>query len=518
MGGILALLLGRLKLSVSECIIEYWKLSSTILRQESFGAEPPLFDAVKLRIVLDDIVRRYTSEGESPNLLTEEEDRPRTCAFAVRAAANEKTPHCFRTYEYDREDTLKMSSNISISDAAVTAIAAEGLFEEVTLPSASNEPIKFLDTSYPLGLINPTTLVLEEFIDLIHDYPIDVVSVGPGRVAFDDIGHLLQLGIPRPSSWSIISPVYRLLRVMYEKVRNLRESEDIKTITIDGELWSPEKVVEHLDNQYKESLQNVIHRVLQRTRLEGYRRLEIKPVPNTGPNDFLSLKEVSEAVDEYLKFVQLPSSSNAKRNNLTTIYPGTEAYSFNTMTWDGHEHTTVFGVAVQNGCWALVMLLGKIGVINFRLLSNTHWEHLLEYDRNIATGSIGGYPCLITAALYQNVELTGLLLDRGADIMVKDYRGKTALHHSTKGRDEVAKLLLDRGADIEIKDMQGKTALHCVTEGSNKLVTLLLDRDTDIKVKNNQGQIALHLTVDKGRDKIAKLLLNRDADITEKNN
>jgi len=62
-GGVLALLLGRLKLTVSQCMSEYWKMSSLILRRQEYGTAPPLFDINKLEVVMDQIVRKYYPKG-----------------------------------------------------------------------------------------------------------------------------------------------------------------------------------------------------------------------------------------------------------------------------------------------------------------------------------------------------------------------------------------------------------------------------------------------------------------------
>ena len=61
----------------------------------------------------------------------------------------------------------------------------------------------------------------------------------------------------------------------------------------------------------------------------------------------------------------------------------------------------------------------------------------------------------------QHRELALLLLDRGADVSIKDDHGWTALHYACEvGNVETALLLLDRGADVSIKEENGWTALH----------------------------------------------------------
>lgn len=58
--------------------------------------------------------------------------------------------------------------------------------------------------------------------------------------------------------------------------------------------------------------------------------------------------------------------------------------------------------------------------------------------------------------------LVRLLLERGADLKVKDKLDRTALHWAAKGgRQAVVELLLYRGADPKVKDYYGRTAELC---------------------------------------------------------
>jgi hypothetical protein len=52
----IALLLGRLQLSVSSCLSEYWKLSSRILRQDGRVTEAPLFGVRVFREMMENAV------------------------------------------------------------------------------------------------------------------------------------------------------------------------------------------------------------------------------------------------------------------------------------------------------------------------------------------------------------------------------------------------------------------------------------------------------------------------------
>ena len=60
---------------------------------------------------------------------------------------------------------------------------------------------------------------------------------------------------------------------------------------------------------------------------------------------------------------------------------------------------------------------------------------------------------------YTNIAIN--LLDRGADIHLKDKNGNTALHHAARsGRTEVVRLLIDRGASFEVFNFVLETPTH----------------------------------------------------------
>jgi ankyrin repeat protein len=57
-------------------------------------------------------------------------------------------------------------------------------------------------------------------------------------------------------------------------------------------------------------------------------------------------------------------------------------------------------------------------------------------------------------------------------------------------------LLLDREAEIEIKNNDGWTALHFLSSNGHLEVTkLLLEKSADIEAKNNDGWNALHFSL-----------------------
>ena len=75
----------------------------------------------------------------------------------------------------------------------------------------------------------------------------------------------------------------------------------------------------------------------------------------------------------------------------------------------------------------------------------------------------GGWPPLVFQARGDrggNVDRVRDLLDRGADVNVRNHKGQTALHCAAKaGFTDVVALLLDRGADLNATDDDGRTPL-----------------------------------------------------------
>jgi ankyrin repeat protein len=159
---------------------------------------------------------------------------------------------------------------------------------------------------------------------------------------------------------------------------------------------------------------------------------------------------------------------------------------------------------------------------------------LLDKGADINAKDNLGTTALMSAIMSGQTETVKLLLDRGADVNVKDNEGFTALMcGKTPPLDfstglpkslttdaqidemKMSELLLDKGADINAKDNQyGDTALtHMALLGFTNVVMLLLDRGADINAKNNNGETALSCAVDVGETNTVKLLLAWRADI-----
>ncbi|RAH43487.1 FabD/lysophospholipase-like protein [Aspergillus brunneoviolaceus CBS 621.78] len=247
-GGVIALLLGRLRLTLAQCLLESRTLSTCILR-ESWGG--PLFDQKKPQEVADGIVERYCHTPSAPLL---EDD------ITSRGKTNDHN-----------------SVPIRISDAMVALLSARGQLDEVSLET-SDGLTSFSDDLYSCGLRNPILDVLKELREHWSDQTIGLIlSIGTGGVPPSDIPDLLRLGklhdLMIPSLSDLALP-WKLL------------AERLAIFQIIGMLEDNERYIK-----------NKLHYMGYE---DKYNRFEIGPVQDTGPNDFRSVKEIADETGCYL--------------------------------------------------------------------------------------------------------------------------------------------------------------------------------------------------------------------------
>jgi len=141
--------------------------------------------------------------------------------------------------------------------------------------------------------------------------------------------------------------------------------------------------------------------------------------------------------------------------------------------------------------------------VNFIKTIKTIKKHSRAYLRNVTA--------LILASEKGYTEIVKLLLDKGADVNVKEIPdGITALMWASQGGyTEIFKLLLEKGADVNAKRKDDRTVLWIASwYGHIDIVKLLVDNGVDVNV-NSDGIDALWWALRGGRVEIAKLLLNK---------
>ncbi|XP_040891162.1 ankyrin-2 [Toxotes jaculatrix] len=153
------------------------------------------------------------------------------------------------------------------------------------------------------------------------------------------------------------------------------------------------------------------------------------------------------------------------------------------------------------------------------LLQNDHnadVQSKMMVNRTTENGKSGFTPLHI-AAHYGNVNVSTLLLNRGAAVDFTARNGITPLHVASKrGNTNMVALLLDRGAQIDAKTRDGLTPLHCAARsGHDPAVELLLEKGAPILARTKNGLSPLHMSAQGDHIECVKLLLQHKAPVDD---
>ncbi|CUA74931.1 Calcium-independent phospholipase A2-gamma [Rhizoctonia solani] len=181
-GGLIAIMLGRLRMSISEAIEAYVELSDQIFSEHKHRWQDGRFKASLLEKAIKKIVSDHSSsDGEARMFdpLLQNNPQPKGCRAFVCALSRDnmegKLPVHFRTYQSE----WNPMPNCKIWEAARATSAAPTFFKSITI-SDGGIPSTFVDGG--LAVNNPTVRVLLEAKDVFPDSPVScILSIGTGQ-------------------------------------------------------------------------------------------------------------------------------------------------------------------------------------------------------------------------------------------------------------------------------------------------------------------------------------------------
>ncbi len=180
-----------------------------------------------------------------------------------------------------------------------------------------------------------------------------------------------------------------------------------------------------------------------------------------------------------------------------------------------HEHPEIESILREHG--------GK----NLKMESNAEKiESALKHiqEGNGLTGEWEGYGSILHwASAKGHGEVVELLVEKKADLNVKDDNGKTAVWSAViEGQEAIVVRLINGVASVQSRDNKGNTLLHealpwAFNEGHVKIVELCLAKGLDVNALNNDNSTPLHAAAWRGDGEFAELLLSKGADLNAKN-
>lgn len=189
-GGTIAIMLGRLRMSVDQCIDAYKDIAKVGFQRKSwlkslFRAKPTLYNATNFENAIKQLVR--ARDPGNPQLVDHSEAAVRTAVVATRALSAGSPPQLLRSYT---DVSLGNVENCLIWQAARATTAASIFFKPITINHVS-----YVDGAMG-SHNNPVELAYDEAREIWPDYDIGLLlSIGTGSQAPIDV---------RPSIKSIV--------------------------------------------------------------------------------------------------------------------------------------------------------------------------------------------------------------------------------------------------------------------------------------------------------------------------
>jgi len=158
---------------------------------------------------------------------------------------------------------------------------------------------------------------------------------------------------------------------------------------------------------------------------------------------------------------------------------------------------------------------GHIKLLEFMLNCGHHLNAYIEVPENLHEK----WTLLHRASHCGQVEVVRLIVNRGANINIRDANKNTVLHIAAeKGSVDIMKLLLDKGMSVNLTDTEESTPLHLSAQFSNLEATkFLVERGAAINNTNKYGNTPLMEAAVNGNLENFRYLTEIGADINIRN-
>jgi ankyrin repeat protein len=122
-------------------------------------------------------------------------------------------------------------------------------------------------------------------------------------------------------------------------------------------------------------------------------------------------------------------------------------------------------------------------------------KKVIKFISNINAKSVTGENCLHVACNFQLYDISNLLIENKIKINVHDYKTEsTPLHYCVLLNNmKLTELLVNNGANINLQDIYGNTPLHySIMENNHEIFNYLLNINCNMNLWNIDGKIPLH--------------------------
>lgn len=148
-------------------------------------------------------------------------------------------------------------------------------------------------------------------------------------------------------------------------------------------------------------------------------------------------------------------------------------------------------------------------------------EILINRNAELSMKNDKGQTALLLAAPCSDSRILKILIDKGLGINQRDNSGDTPLMYASRSSNVAnVRILLDKGAGVNRKNNNGATALMYAADDyychSIDHVRALLEKGADINAMTNEGKTALMMAAHRGCFDVVKLLLDRGAAVRQK--